>query len=226
MLILECRSIFCMFQNATFQLVVLTSQAVVAKQSSLLGVVQGSPGQGGRGCSWWWRRLLFLWILLVQPTTIEDVTKVWRMLVLCLLAHSDGQLSMHYGRDKIAPAYSVTVSLGEGRSLKDSWERDLQTLFPWVSKGWLPHGLLATTLLMYWWCHNGQTTGSWGMDSLGVLLRSRLQGGGGCGWQRTVTALLILLSVQARHTQVCPTHSTLLLDAPWPFNKRAVNALH
>lgn len=42
--------------------------------------------------------------LLLQPDTDRDVTKVWHMPVLSLLAHSGGQLSVRYGRDKIAPA--------------------------------------------------------------------------------------------------------------------------
>ena len=98
-------------------------------------------------------------ILLLQLDTIRDVTKPWHTPVLSLLDHSDGQLSMCYRTDKIAPAYTVTVSLGDGRSLENPGEREFHTLFPWVPEGWVPHELLATTLAMYWPCPSGQSTG-------------------------------------------------------------------
>ncbi|KAK4819006.1 hypothetical protein QYF61_022837 [Mycteria americana] len=103
--------------------------------------------------------------LAAQPDTGRDFAKPWHTPVVSLLDHSDGQLSMRYRTDKIAPACTVMVSQGDGRFLENPGERELHPLFPWMR--WVPHELLATTLATYWPSHSGQSTGG-GPSHIGV----------------------------------------------------------
>jgi len=96
---------------------------------------------------------------LLQLDTDRDVNKSWHTPVLSFLNHSEGELSKYYRTNKMAPAYTVSILLGDGRSMENPGERDLHIRFPWVPESWMLRELRATALVTYWPCHSRLSTG-------------------------------------------------------------------
>lgn len=99
--------------------------------------------------------LFFLILCITAGRLDRDKTSPWHAPVLYLLQNSTREMTRLYRTDKTAPACVLLRSCRKLEVSHSCRQREIPSLFPWVTKGVLgPIWLLAWTLVMLWPFHS------------------------------------------------------------------------